>query len=116
MPRAGFPSGRARFCGSTRPSVPAAAPHPGNAHLFIDYLLRPEVAAARMRRLPAALPNTAALALLDARTKSNRAMFPTGEERSRLFTISARAPTYAKALAAAWTEIRDGAGRGGGRP
>lgn len=86
--------------------IPADAPHPGNAHLFIDYLLRPEVAADRMRRIAAALPNAGAAALLDAKARSDRATFPTDEERSRLFRAEAHGPAYARALAAAWAELR----------
>lgn len=86
--------------------IPADARHPGNAHRFIDYLLRPDVAADRMRRIPAALPNAAAAALLDAKTRSDRATFPTDEERSRLFRAEAHGPAYARALAAAWAELR----------
>lgn len=87
--------------------IPADAPHPGNAHLFIDYLLRPEVAADRMRRLPSALANAGAAALLDARARSDRATFPTDEERARLFRAEAHGPAWARALAAAWAKLRE---------
>ena len=88
--------------------IPADAPHPGNAHLFIDYLLRPEVAAAMTNYVPAASPNAASVALVDEAIRNNRAIFLTDEEKSRLFTVKAHTPRYDRALTRVWAAIRTG--------
>jgi spermidine/putrescine-binding protein len=44
---------------------PADAPYPGNAHLFIDYMLRPEVAACNSSYLHYPTSNAAAYAVVD---------------------------------------------------
>ncbi len=41
-------------------AIPADAPHPKNAHLFIDYLLRPDVAAKNSSAVHFANGNAAA--------------------------------------------------------
>ena len=88
--------------------IPADAPHPGNAHLFIDHLLRPEVAAAMTNYVPAASPNAASVPLVDEAIRNNRAIFLTEEQKSRLFTVKAHTPRYDRALTRAWAAIRTG--------
>lgn len=47
-----------------------------NAHLFIDYMLRPEIAKQCVKELGYATPNLKALKLLDENTRNNTAIFP----------------------------------------
>ena len=42
-------------------AIPADAPHPKNAHLFINYILRPEVHASLTNKVFYANPNKASL-------------------------------------------------------
>jgi spermidine/putrescine transport system permease protein len=44
--------------------IPKAAPHPSNAHKFIDFILRPEISAEISEEYPYGNPNTEALKLL----------------------------------------------------
>jgi putrescine transport system substrate-binding protein len=48
-------------------AIPADAPHPRNAHLFINYLLRPDVAANNSNAIKYANPVTASVDLLSER-------------------------------------------------
>jgi len=50
-------------------AVPADAPHPRNAHLFIDYMLRPEVAAKNSSTMHYTTSNAAAYKLVDPAVK-----------------------------------------------
>ena len=45
-------------------AIPADAPHPHNAHVFINYLLRPEVAAKNSALMHYATSNAAAYSLV----------------------------------------------------
>ncbi len=52
-------------------AIPADAPHPLNAHKLIDFLLRPEIAAANSRTTWYATPNRDARALLPAELRGD---------------------------------------------
>ncbi|CAA6828364.1 MAG: ABC transporter, periplasmic spermidine putrescine-binding protein PotD (TC 3.A.1.11.1) [uncultured Thiotrichaceae bacterium] len=56
--------------------IPARAMNVENAHKFIDYMLRPDVAARCVEDLGYATPNLAAKALLDKKTRENPTIFP----------------------------------------
>lgn len=64
--------------------VPRGAPHPELAHAFIDFTLEAETAAEICRTTGYSTPNRAALALLPAALRANRAIFPSQEELGRL--------------------------------
>ena len=55
-------------------AIPANAPHPQNAHLFLDYLLRPEVAAHVAEWQLYTNPNLAADPLISEETKQYAAL------------------------------------------
>ncbi len=59
--------------------IPSGASHVENAHKFIDYLLRPEVAALCVKELGYATPNLEAKKLLDTTLQANPAIFPPAE-------------------------------------
>ena len=59
--------------------MPRRAPHPRAAHAFLEFVLRPEVAASISRVTRYGTPNQAAQALLDDPTP-----YPTDEELARL--------------------------------
>ena len=47
-------------------AIPADAPHPDNAHKFIDFMMRPDIAAANTNYVFYASGNKAALEFVDA--------------------------------------------------
>ena len=57
-------------------AIPADAPHPENAHAFINYILEPEVGADIARTVQFGTPNEASKKLLDADYLKNPAIFP----------------------------------------
>ncbi|MGB5597112.1 MAG: extracellular solute-binding protein [Thiothrix litoralis] len=59
--------------------IPARAANVENAHKFIDYMLRPEVAARCVKELGYATPILAARALLDTGIRNNPVIFPPSE-------------------------------------
>ena len=59
-------------------AIPVAAPHKGNAHKFIDYILRPEVSKLISVKFPYTNPNAGARKLLSADELANFASYPAG--------------------------------------
>jgi len=89
-------------------AIPADAEHPGNAHAFIDYLLRPEVAAANSNYVYYATANTAALDLLDAELRDDTGIFPPPEVKERLQPNLAKSAEFTRSLNRSWTRFVTG--------
>ena len=60
--------------------IPGNARHVENAHKFIDFILRPEVAASISEEIGYASPNLAAVATLDEDVRNNRSVYPTAAD------------------------------------
>jgi putrescine transport system substrate-binding protein len=60
-------------------AIPKSAPHPDNAHKFINFLMRPEIAAQLSKYLMQATPNKSAIALLPKEMQENPMLFPRGD-------------------------------------
>lgn len=88
--------------------IPVDAPHPEEAHAFINFVFDPEVMAgitntvAYGNAVPASLP----MVREDVRTDPN--VFPPEEVRARLFTLKAATPEYERLRTRAWTRIQTG--------
>ncbi|MCC7461901.1 MAG: polyamine ABC transporter substrate-binding protein [Gammaproteobacteria bacterium] len=89
-------------------AIPADAAHPKNAHLFINYLLRPEVAAKNSDFVHYATSNAAAYALVDPAVYNDRGVYPAPETKTRLYPNAARSPQFTRALNDVWTQFRAG--------
>jgi putrescine transport system substrate-binding protein len=90
-------------------AIPADAPHPDNAHKFIDFMLRPDIAAANTNYVFYASGNKAALELIDAAVKEDPAIYPTPEISAKLFNLKAHTPDYDEVLTESWQRIKAGA-------
>jgi spermidine/putrescine transport system substrate-binding protein len=62
----------------------AKAPNPDNAKQFMQFMMRPEIAAKNAERLTNGLVNTAAVALLPDELKNNPSINPSPEVRAKL--------------------------------
>ncbi len=76
------PSGTTLFFDSM--AIPVDAPHPTNAHLFINYILRPQVHASLTNKVFYANPNKAAKAFVKPEVASNRSIYPTDADLARM--------------------------------
>ena len=63
--------------------IPKNAGNADNAHLFIDYLLRPEVAAFICQEMGYSTPNLAAQAILPEDVRGNAIVYPGAEDMAR---------------------------------
>ena len=65
-------------------AIPADAPHPKNAHLFINYILRPEVAASLTNKVFYANPNKASMKFVKKDVAENKTVFLSAEDLGRM--------------------------------
>ena len=89
-------------------AVPADAANAGNAHRFIDFLLRPEVAAANSNFVNFANANAAATPLVDEALRTDPGIYPTPEVKARLQPNLAKSAGYTRALNRTWTRFMTG--------
>jgi len=89
-------------------AIPADAPHPENAHRLIDYLMRPEVAAANTNFTRFANANAKATALIDESIRHDPGIYPTPEVQDRLKIGVVNSPDFTRALNRTWTRFTTG--------
>ncbi|MEO7775309.1 MAG: polyamine ABC transporter substrate-binding protein [Steroidobacteraceae bacterium] len=89
-------------------AVPADAPHPINAHLFINYLMRPEIAAKNSAFVHYANSNKASYALLPPEVKDDPSIYPSAEIMTKLKPDLAESAGFTRLLTRAWTRFKTG--------
>ncbi len=89
-------------------AIPADAPHPENAHRFIDYLLRPDVAAKNATAITYASGVAGAVSLLSESLRNDAAVYPPPEARARLVPMRARSQEFTRSLMRMWTRFKTG--------
>jgi putrescine transport system substrate-binding protein len=88
-------------------AVLADAPHPGNAHRFIDFLMDPAIAAENSNAIHFPNGNAAAQSALQPEL-TNTAIFPGQELASRLIPERAKSEDYVRLRTRMWTRFRTG--------
>ena len=86
--------------------VPKGAPHPQNAHKFINFILDADVGAAIADFIQYATPNAAAAKLMDDAYRSNPAIFPSEEVIAKCEPSVYQGAKRARLLDEAWTRIQ----------
>jgi putrescine transport system substrate-binding protein len=76
------PTGATLFFDSM--AIPKDAPHPKNAHLFIDYIMRPEVHASLTNKVFYANPNAASKKFVDKKVADNPTIFLKPDDMKKL--------------------------------
>jgi putrescine transport system substrate-binding protein len=89
-------------------AIPADAPHPRNAHLFINFLLEPEVAAKNSNLVKYANINTPSTPLLNDSVKGDPNIYPPPEVQAKLVPEPPRSQEYQRMLTRAWTRFKTG--------
>jgi len=89
-------------------AIPADAVHVKNAHLFINYMLRADVAAKNSNFISFANSNAASWPLISAEVKSNPGIFPTAEMMPKLVPDLPESAEFTKQLTRTWTRFRTG--------
>jgi putrescine transport system substrate-binding protein len=98
---------KARSCSSTCFAIPADAKHPKNAHLFIDYLMRPDVAAKNSNYVNYANSNAASLPS-SSRDQERPEHLPDGGVKAKLVPDLAESAEFTRLLTRTWTRFKTG--------
>ena len=88
--------------------IPTDAPHPDNAHRFLNYLLRPDVAAPIVVETRYATPNLAAIPLVPKEIRDDPAVFPPESVRKALYMGIIRDPIEERKRSRLWSRVKTG--------
>jgi putrescine transport system substrate-binding protein len=89
-------------------AIPVDAPHPANAHVFINYLMQPDVIAAISNYVAYANANSAATAQVDAEVRDDPGIYPSAEVVAKLTDPRNLPNDESRARERAWTTIKSG--------
>ena len=89
-------------------AVPADAPHPDNAHLFIDFMNRPEIAAKNSDFINYANGNIASYNLISETVRNDPGIYPSAEVKAKLFPDLAESAEFTRLLNRTWTRFTTG--------
>ena len=88
--------------------IPADAKNLENAYLFLNYMMRPEVAANDSNYTWYATANKDAVTLIDPAVTGSPAAFPSPESVAKMYTLAVVPPKIEKARTRAWTRFKSG--------
>jgi putrescine transport system substrate-binding protein len=89
-------------------AIPKDAPHPAEAHAFINYLLKPEVAAKNTNYISYANGNLASQKFIDKKILQDRTVYPDPATMQRLYTYVAHDAKTLRLMNRLWTRIKTG--------
>ena len=89
-------------------AIPKDAPHVEEAYAFIDFLLRPEIAARNTNFTHLANGVLASKSLIDKTISGNKSIYPDAAVMDRLFAPKTRDLATQRAMAAEWARIKMG--------
>jgi putrescine transport system substrate-binding protein len=89
-------------------AIPADAPHVKNAHLFINYLLRPDIAARNSNYLKYANGDDAAFETLTPAVRNDPGIYPPAQVRAGLVPELAKSSQFTRLLNRMWTRFKTG--------
>jgi len=88
-------------------AIPTDAPHPGNAHRLLDFLMDPAIAAENSNAIRFPNGNAASQPMLQPEL-TNKAIFPAGDLAARLIPERAKSEEYVRLRTRVWTRFRTG--------
>ena len=88
--------------------IPADAPHPNNAHKFIDYILRPEVHASLTNKVFYANPNKESRKFIKPEVASNPTVFPGPEDMKKMQAPDALSNDIRRTMTRLYTSFKTG--------
>jgi len=87
-------------------AIPSDAPHPDNAHMFLNYIMEPEVMAKASNYVYYANGNLASQAFLEEDVIGDPAIYPSPETVAKLYTTSPYAPKVQRVVTRIWTRVK----------
>ncbi|MBV8536316.1 MAG: polyamine ABC transporter substrate-binding protein [Alphaproteobacteria bacterium] len=89
-------------------AIPADAEHVDAARLFLDFVLRPDIAALNSNKIGYANGVPASRPLIDPAIRDDPTIYPPDEVRLRLYTISPPDRAFERVRTRAWTRVTTG--------
>ncbi|HTP84298.1 MAG TPA: polyamine ABC transporter substrate-binding protein [Alphaproteobacteria bacterium] len=89
-------------------AIPADAEHVDAAQRFLDFVLRPEIAALNSNKIGYANGVPASRPLIDPAIRDDPTIYPPADVRTRLYTISPPDRAYERLRTRAWTRVTTG--------
>jgi putrescine transport system substrate-binding protein len=89
-------------------AIPKDAPNAENALIFINYMLRPDVAAANSNLVEYANANSPSRTLIKPEVLTNPGVYPTQDVMQRLFTNTAFDDRLQRVVTRLWTRVKTG--------
>ena len=89
-------------------AIPADAPHVDAAHAFINYIMKPEVAAKASNYVFYANGNKASREFLDPEVRDDPAVYPDDATMDKLFTLTPLDAKAQRSLTRLWTKVLTG--------
>ena len=87
-------------------AIPADAPNPGNAHKFLNYILKPEVIAEISNKVNFANANIPSKSLIKADSLNNPGIYPKEELMRKLFIAKILPPDVDRVMTRQWVDIK----------
>jgi putrescine transport system substrate-binding protein len=89
-------------------AIPTDAPHPNNAHLWINYITRPEVHASLTNKVFYANPNAAALKFVKKDLADNKTIYLTDEDKKRMTVPEPYSSDIRRVMTRVYTKFKTG--------
>lgn len=89
-------------------AIPADAKNKDGAHAFLNYIMKPEVAAKASNYVYYANGNKASQPLLEKEVIEDPAIYPTAEATKNLYTTTAYQPKINRIVTRLWTKVKSG--------
>ncbi|NHZ87811.1 extracellular solute-binding protein [Massilia sp. CCM 8733] len=89
-------------------AIPADAPHPNNAHLWINYILRPEVQASLTNKVFFANPNKAGMKFVRKDVAENKSVFLPEEDLKKMIPPEAVPQDIRRVMTRTFTKFKTG--------
>jgi putrescine transport system substrate-binding protein len=89
-------------------AIPADAKNVDEAHEFLNYIMRPEVAAKASNYIQYANGNKASVPLLDAAVRDNPSIYPHEATLNKLYTVTPKDQRTQRVLTRLWTKVVTG--------
>lgn len=89
-------------------AIPKDAKNVDEAWQFLNYLMKPEVAAQISNAVFYASGNKASVPLVDAAIRNNPGVYPPADIMAKLFTLKVQDPKLDRVRTRAWTKVKSG--------
>jgi putrescine transport system substrate-binding protein len=89
-------------------AIPKDAPHPNNAHAWINFMMKPEIVGAISNFVNYANGNKESLPFVNDDVKNDPGIYPPAEVKAKLFPDLAETPEFTRLLTRTWTRFQTG--------